>query len=40
LLAKELREITGGRALWTLLLLACPLVGYMRQETGILPLRN
>jgi ABC-2 type transport system permease protein len=28
LLAKELREITGGRALWTLLLLACPLVGY------------
>src|SRR6266478_3266119 len=28
LFAKELREITGGRALWTLLLLACPLVGY------------
>jgi ABC-2 type transport system permease protein len=28
LLAKELRDITGGRALWTLLLLACPLVGY------------
>jgi hypothetical protein len=25
---KELREITSGRALWTLLLLACPLVGY------------
>jgi hypothetical protein len=28
LFAKELREITGGRALWTLLLFACPLVGY------------
>jgi ABC-2 family transporter len=28
LLAKELREILGGRALWTLLLLECPLVGY------------
>ncbi len=28
LFAKELREITSGRALWTLLLLACPLVGY------------
>jgi ABC-2 type transport system permease protein len=28
LFAKELREIAGGRALWTLLLLACPLVGY------------
>ena len=28
LFAKELREIVGGRALWTLLLLACPLVGY------------
>lgn len=28
LLAKELREVIGGRALWTLLLLACPLVGY------------
>src|SRR5258708_617810 len=27
LFAKELREIAGGRALWTLLLLACPLVG-------------
>src|SRR5207245_3478793 len=26
--AKELREIVSGRALWTLLLLACPLVGY------------
>jgi ABC-2 type transport system permease protein len=25
---KELRQIFGGRALWTLLLLACPLVGY------------
>src|SRR5215471_9619691 len=28
LLAKELREITCGRALWTMLLLLCPLVGY------------
>jgi ABC-2 type transport system permease protein len=28
LLSKELRQIFGGRALWTLLLLACPLVGY------------
>src|SRR5258708_3275049 len=28
LFAKELREIASGRALWTLLLLACPLVGY------------
>src|SRR5258707_1523715 len=28
LFAKELREIISGRALWTLLLLACPLVGY------------
>ncbi|WP_108513781.1 ABC transporter permease subunit [Bradyrhizobium algeriense] len=28
LLAKELREITNGRAFWTMLLLLCPLVGY------------
>ena len=28
LLAKELREIAGGRALWVMLLLTCPLVGY------------
>ncbi|WOH48697.1 hypothetical protein [Bradyrhizobium sp. sBnM-33] len=28
LLAKELREITNGRALWTILLLLCLLVGY------------
>jgi ABC-2 type transport system permease protein len=28
LLAKELREISSGRALWTMLLLLCPLVGY------------
>ena len=28
LLTKELREITGGRALWTMLLLLCPLVGF------------
>jgi ABC-2 type transport system permease protein len=28
LFTKEFREILGGRALWTLLLLECPLVGY------------
>jgi ABC-2 type transport system permease protein len=28
LLIKELREITAGRALWIMLLLLCPLVGY------------
>jgi hypothetical protein len=28
LLIKELREIASGRALWTMLLLSCPLVGY------------
>lgn len=28
LIKKELREVTGGRALWTMLLLLCPLVGY------------
>jgi ABC-2 type transport system permease protein len=28
LLAKEIREIADGRALWTMLLLVCPLVGY------------
>jgi hypothetical protein len=28
LLRKELREIASGRALWTMLLLLCPLVGY------------
>jgi len=28
LLAKELAEIATGRALWTMLLLVCPLVGY------------
>src|SRR5512132_2242693 len=28
LLAKELREISSGRALWTMLLILCPLVGY------------
>ncbi len=28
LFVKELREIVSGRALWMLLLLACPLVGY------------
>ena len=28
LLAKELREIVAGRALWIMLLLLCPLVGF------------
>jgi ABC-2 type transport system permease protein len=28
LLANELREIVGGRALWIMLLLVCPLIGY------------
>jgi ABC-type transport system involved in multi-copper enzyme maturation permease subunit len=28
LLAKELREIASGRALWTMLLILCPLAGY------------
>src|SRR5215217_2530387 len=28
LLRKELREVAGGRALWTMLLLVCPLIGY------------
>jgi ABC-2 type transport system permease protein len=28
LLAKEVREVFNGRALWTMLLLLCPLVGY------------
>ncbi|HEY4747228.1 MAG TPA: hypothetical protein VIH38_06675, partial [Steroidobacteraceae bacterium] len=28
LLAKEIREVLGGRALWIMLLLLCPLVGY------------
>src|ERR1700731_2790947 len=28
LLTKELREVLDGRALWTMLLLLCPLVGY------------
>jgi ABC-2 type transport system permease protein len=28
LLAKELRGVLGGRALWTMLLILCPLVGY------------
>ena len=28
LLAKELREIASGRALWIMLLIFCPLVGY------------
>src|SRR5262249_21126816 len=28
LVLKEIREVTGGRALWIMLLLICPLVGY------------
>ena len=28
LLMKELREVVSGRALWTMLLILCPLVGY------------
>src|SRR6476659_6831270 len=28
LLQKELWEVLGGRALWTMLLLVCPLIGY------------
>jgi hypothetical protein len=28
LLVKELWEVLGGRALWTMLLLMCPLIGY------------
>src|SRR3954447_17585257 len=28
LIQKELREVLGGRALWTMLLLMCPLVDY------------
>jgi ABC-type transport system involved in multi-copper enzyme maturation permease subunit len=28
LLAKELADVAGGRALWTMLLILCPLVGY------------
>jgi ABC-2 type transport system permease protein len=27
LLSKELREVLAGRALWTLLLVLCPLIG-------------
>jgi len=32
LLGKELREITAGRAIWILLLLICPLIGYSFQQ--------
>ena len=28
LLVKELRELLSGRALWTMLLILCPLVGF------------
>src|SRR5438445_8350144 len=28
LLIKEVREVLSGRALWTMLLILCPLVGY------------
>jgi ABC-2 type transport system permease protein len=36
LLAKELREIAGGRALWTMLLLICPLIGYSLSQAVLL----
>jgi ABC-type transport system involved in multi-copper enzyme maturation permease subunit len=36
LLAKELREIFNGRALWTILILLCPLVGYSFFQAGTL----
>src|ERR1700682_784390 len=34
LLIKELWEIFSGRALWTMLLLMCPLVGYSFFQAG------
>ena len=36
LLAKELREIVSGRALWTMLLILCPLVGYSFLQAVVL----
>ena len=36
LIAKELREILGGRALWIMLLLICPLIGYSFFEAASL----
>jgi ABC-2 family transporter len=36
LLAKELREIVSGRALWTMLLILCPLVGYSFWQAVVL----
>jgi len=36
LLVKELWEILGGRALWTMLLLMCPLVGYSFSQAASL----
>jgi ABC-2 type transport system permease protein len=36
LFVKELPEILGGRALWTLLLLECPLVGYSLFQSMLL----
>ena len=36
LLAKELREIVSGRALWTMLLFLCPLVGYSFWQAVVL----
>src|SRR5262245_18432677 len=36
LLAKELCEIFSGRALWLLLLLVCPLIGYSFVQTASL----
>jgi ABC-2 family transporter len=36
LLVKELWEILGGRALWTMLLLMCPLIGYSFSQAASL----
>jgi ABC-type transport system involved in multi-copper enzyme maturation permease subunit len=36
LLVKELREILSGRALWTMLLMMCPLIGYSFSQAASL----
>src|SRR5262249_17534697 len=36
LVVKEIREVAGGRALWIMLLLICPLVGYSFFQAGSL----
>ena len=36
LLAKELREVASGRALWVMLLILCPLVGYSFWQAVVL----